>query len=89
MPQALGSRLMPAEPEPPLAVVRFPADPDTPIRISFLSVPVEAMIVDKESVPLSARKIPSDWGVAGVYVLLGPATDTSAKIRARGACQVR
>lgn len=73
---------MPTEPEPPLAVVRFPADPGTPVRISFLSAPVEAMIVEKESVPLSAGKIAPDWGVAGVYVLLGPA-DTDAKLRAR------
>jgi hypothetical protein len=73
----------PVDPEAPLAVVRFPADPRAPIRISFLSVPVEAMIVDKESVPLRAGKIAPDWGVAGVYVLLGPATDTSATIRAR------
>ncbi len=59
--------------EPPLAVVRFSADARDPIRISFLSLPVEAMLVDKESVPLSAGTIPAqEWAVAGVYVLLGP-----------------
>lgn len=59
--------------EPPLAVVRFTADARDPIRISFLSLPVEAMLVDKESVPLSAGRISAEeWAVAGVYVLLGP-----------------
>jgi hypothetical protein len=59
--------------EAPLAVVRFSADAHDPIRISFISLPVEAMLVHKESVPLSAGKIAAEeWAVAGVYVLLGP-----------------
>jgi hypothetical protein len=74
----------PVGPEPPVAVVRFPADPGAPIRISFLSVPVEAMIVDRESIPPSAEKLATEeWAVAGVYVLLGPATESGSKIRAR------
>ena len=74
----------PPGPESPIAVVRFPADPGAPITLSFLSVPVEVMIVEKESVPMGAGKIASeDWAVAGVYVLLGPASGPDAKIRAR------
>jgi hypothetical protein len=74
----------PVGPEPPIAVVRFPSDPGVPITLSFLSVPVEVMIVEKGSVPMGAEKIASeDWAVAGVYVLLGPASDADAKIRAR------
>ena len=74
----------PVDPEPPVAVVRFPADSGAPIRLSFLGAPVEAMIVDRESVAASAGKIlTEEWAVAGVYVLLGPATDSGSKIRAR------
>lgn len=74
----------PSGPEPPIAVVRFPSDPAVPITLSFLSVPVEVMIVEKESVPMGAAKIAAeDWAVAGIYVLLGPASDPAAKIRAR------
>ena len=71
-------------PESPIAVVRFPADPRSPITLSFLSLPVELMIVERESVPMGAGKIASeDWAGAGVYVLLGPASGPAAKIKAR------
>jgi hypothetical protein len=74
----------PPEPESPIAIVRFPAEPRAPITLSLLSVPVEVMIVEKESVSRKAGKIASeDWAVAGVDVLLGPASDPDAKIRAR------
>jgi hypothetical protein len=74
----------PPGPEAPIAVVRFPSDPAVPIRLSFLSVPVEVMIVEKDSVPRGAAKIAAeDWAVAGIYILLGPPSDPNAKIRAR------
>jgi hypothetical protein len=74
----------PVEPEAPIAIARFPVDVGAPIILSFVSLPVEVMIVAKASVPLEAGKIaPEDWGVAGVYVLLGPPTDSTASLRAR------
>jgi len=75
---------MPTEPEPPIAVARFLADPGAPSKISFLGLPVEAMIVARESIPPSAGKLATEeWAVPGVYVLLGPPTDGDSKIRAR------
>lgn len=55
----------PTGPEPPLAVVRFSADPRAPIRISFLGAPVDAMIVGRESIPPEAGKLATEeWAVA-------------------------
>ena len=70
--------------EAPIAVVRFSVDALAPVLLSFLSAPVEVMVVEKEAVSQEARRIASaDWAVAGIYVLLGPATDGTSKIRAR------
>jgi hypothetical protein len=49
-------------------------------------MPLEVILVDKESVPASAGKLlREDWAVAGIYVLLGPPRDEAAPtlIRAR------
>jgi hypothetical protein len=57
----------------PTAVVRFSADPQAPITVSFLGTPLEVILVAKQSVPHAARQLSKDvWAVAGVYVLLGP-----------------
>ena len=81
--QRLGSRAMspePIGPEPPIAVVRFLGRSGCTNQDLFLSVPVEAVIVDRESIPPSAGKLAiEEWAVAGVYVLLGPATDSGSK----------
>jgi len=68
----------------PVAVVRFTLDAAEPITMLFIDATIEVMLVAKESVPLNARRIARDlWGVAGVYVLLGPPTTGDDLIRAR------
>lgn len=68
---------------PPVAVVRFSAHHADPITMLFIDATIEVMLVLKESVEGGARKIARDiWGVAGVYVLLGP-PEGDVLVRAR------
>jgi hypothetical protein len=73
------------EPTPaPVAVVRFTLDAAEPITMLFIDATIEVMLVVKESIPLHANRIARDlWGVTGVYVLLGPPTESDALVRAR------
>ena len=49
----------------------------------FIDATVEIMLVFRESVPGDSHRIARDiWGVAGIYVLLGPGTDPG-RVRAR------
>lgn len=69
---------------PPVAVVRFTLDAAEPITLLFIDATIEVMLVAKESIPLNADRVARDlWGVAGVYVLLGPPSVPDALIRAR------
>jgi hypothetical protein len=72
-----------AQHPPPVAVVRFAADHAEPITMLFIDATIEVMLVLKESVPGYAGRIARDiWGVAGLYVLLGP-PQGDALVRAR------
>jgi hypothetical protein len=71
-------------PEAPTAVVSFPTDPGAPITVDFISASLQVIIVEKDSVPKDAAKIPAEeWAVAGVYVLLGAPTKEGLTVRAR------
>jgi len=68
---------------PPVAVVSFSHDHVEPITMLFIDATIEVMLVLKESVPGDVERIRRDlWGVAGVYVLLGPPR-SHALVRAR------
>jgi hypothetical protein len=68
---------------PPVALVRFTGDHRQPITMLFIDATIEVMLVPKQSVPGAARKLARDiWGVAGVYVLLGP-PQSDGLVRAR------
>jgi hypothetical protein len=56
---------------PPLAVVRFSPDHREPIKMLFIDATIEVMLVSRESV-YDGKINAGVWGVAGVYVLLGP-----------------
>jgi hypothetical protein len=80
----VGGSVSTTGPAPPVAVVRFPIDYADPITMLFIDATVEIMLVAKESIPGEAGRIARDiWGVAGVYVLLGPPTTDRAIVRAR------
>jgi len=78
---------MPAVPQPSslaTAIVHCAADPAEPIIISFTGATIELLVAPKTSVPKEQGRIDRHiWGVTGAYVLLGPATEDRATIRAR------
>jgi hypothetical protein len=65
-------------------LVRLSADHADPITVHFVDATIEVMLVLRESIPGRAGRISQDtWGVAGVYVLLGPAARGVALVRTR------
>jgi hypothetical protein len=78
---------MPVVPQPSslsTAIVHCAADPAEPVIISFTGATIELLVAPKTSVPKEQGRIDRHiWGVTGAYVLLGPATEGGAAIRAR------
>jgi hypothetical protein len=76
-------KIVTADGLPPVALVRFPADPTRPIFIRFEGVPIEIAVCSRETYAAKNEMPPESWSVNGVYILSAPRTDDARKTRVR------